>query len=155
LGVFGHGVNPLNDKAEALDNYRYHIAIKNHAFLHHLTEKLPDVFLGYTLPFYHGCPNAADYFPPESYIPIDINDFDRTVAIIRSTLENKECGDRLPYIIEARKRVLGKYNLFSLLNNEISRRDRAIQKSKPQGEIISRQTMKFKKPSLALSREAE
>jgi hypothetical protein len=77
------------------------------------------------------------------------------VAIIRSTLENKECGDRLPYIIEARKRVLGKYNLFSLLNNEISRRDRAIQTSKPQGEIMSRQTMKFKKPSLALRREAE
>jgi hypothetical protein len=155
LDVFGHGVNPLNDKAEALDKYQYHIAIENHVFLHHLTEKLPDAFLGYTLPFYHGCPNASDYFPPESYIPIDINDFDRTVAIIRSTLKNKEYGDRLPYIIEARKRVLEKYNLFALLNDEISSRDRTLQTNKPQGEIMSRQTMKFKKPLLALRREAE
>ena len=44
---------------------------------------LPDAFLGYTLPFYHGCPNANEYFPPESFIPIDINDLDRTADIIR------------------------------------------------------------------------
>jgi hypothetical protein len=69
LDVFGHGVNPMNDKAEVLDPYRYHIAIENHIFPHHLTEKLPDAFLGYTLPFYHGCQNASDYFPPEFLCP--------------------------------------------------------------------------------------
>jgi len=155
LDVFGHGVNPMNDKAEALDPYQYHIAIENHVFPHHLTEKLPDAFLGYTLPFYHGCPNAADYFPAESFIPIDINDLDRTVAIIRSTLANNEYKDRLPYIIEARKRVLEKYNLFSLLNDEISSRDRTIETSKAEGVIMCRQTLKFRKPLLGLRREAE
>ena len=39
LDIFGHGVNPMNDKAEALDPYRFHIAVENHVYDHHLTEK--------------------------------------------------------------------------------------------------------------------
>lgn len=155
LDVFGHGVKPMNDKAESLDSYQYHIAIENHVFPHHLTEKLPDAFLGYTLPFYHGCPNASDYFPAESFIPIDINNFDRTVEIIRSTLANNEYKDRLPYIIEARKRVLEKYNLFNLLDSEISQRDNYMPINKAKGVIMCRQTLKFKKPLQGLRREAE
>jgi len=155
LDIYGHGVKLMNDKAEALDAYQYHIAIENHVFRNHLTEKLPDAFLGYTLPFYHGCPNATDFFPPESFIPIDINDLDRTIDIIRSTLENDEYNDRLPYIIEARKRVLEKYNLFALLDQQISSRNNTMQTSDPRGIIMCRQTMKFRKPLLGLRREAE
>jgi len=155
LDVFGHGVRPMTDKAEALDSYQYHIAIENHVFPHHLTEKLPDAFLGYTLPFYHGCPNATDYFPRESFIPIDINNFDRTVDVIQSIIANNEYKDRLPYIIEARKRVLEKYNLFALLDDEISKRHSTIRTGRTQGVIMCRQTLKFKKPLLGLRREAE
>lgn len=155
LDVFGHGVRPINDKAEALDSYQYHITIENHVFPHHMTEKLPDAFLGYTLPFYHGCPNAADYFPPESFIPIDINDFARTVSIIKSTLANNEYKDRLPYIIKARKLVLEKYNLFAQLDDIISSRDSITETNKPEGIIMCRQTLKFRKPLLGLRREAE
>jgi len=94
MEIFGHGVNPINDKAETLDPYQYHLTVENHVYPHHLTEKLPDAFLGYTVPFYHWCPNAADYFPRGSFIPIDMTDFDSTVDIIRSTLANKEYNDR-------------------------------------------------------------
>jgi len=155
LDVFGHGVKPMNDKAEALDPYQYHIAIENHVFPHHLTEKLPDAFLGYTLPFYHGCPNASDYFPAESFIPIDINDFEGTVDIIQSTLANNEYKDRLPYIIEARKRVLEKYNLFALLEGEIALRNSNMPMSSAKGVIMCRQTLKFRKPLQGLRREFE
>lgn len=155
LDVFGHGVRPMNDKAEALDPYRYHIAIENHIFTHHLTEKLPDAFLGYTLPFYHGCPNAGDYFPPESFIPIDINDIERCAEIIKSTMTNNEYEDRLPYIITARKMVLEKYNLFALLDAQISSRDSTINASEPHGIIMGRKTLKLKRPLQGLRREAE
>lgn len=155
LEVFGHGVQPMNDKAEALDPYRYHITVENHVYKHHLTEKLPDAFLGYTLPFYHGCPNAAEYFPPESFIPIDMNDFDRTVQIIRSTLANNEYDDRLPYIIEARRRVLDEYNLFAVLAREITKRDGKVNTSPPKGVIMSRKALKFRKPLYGLQREIE
>ena len=63
MHVYGRGARALDDKADALDAYRYHVAIENYIGPHHWTEKLSDAFLGLTLPFYAGCPNATDYFP--------------------------------------------------------------------------------------------
>jgi len=146
LDIFGHGVNPMNDKAEALDPYRYHIAVENHVYDHHLTEKLPDAFLGYTLPFYHGAPNAADYFPRESFIPIDINDYRRSLDIIRSHLANNEYEDRLPFIIEARRRVLEEENLFAIISRKICAQDGAITDATMGKVIRNRSTMRLKNP---------
>ncbi len=123
LDVYGHGVRPLEDKAEALDPYQYHLAIENQIAPHHWTEKLADAFLGYALPFYAGCPNAGEYFPPKSFIPIDIRDFDRARATIRSAIEANEYEKRLDAIIEARRLVLREYNLFAVLSREIERLD--------------------------------
>lgn len=146
LDIFGHGVNPMADKREALDPYKYHIAVENHVFPHHLTEKLPDAFLGYTLPFYHGAPNAADYFPKESFIPININNFDQTVDIIRSHIANNEYEDRLPYIIEARRRVLDEQHLFAILDRKIAELDGEIQSETNDRVIRNRSTLRMKNP---------
>lgn len=62
LDIYVHGVREMDDKAEALTAYRYHLAIENYRGIHHWTEKLADVFLAAALPFYFGCPNAVDYF---------------------------------------------------------------------------------------------
>jgi hypothetical protein len=123
LEIYGRGVRELDDKAEALDAYRYHIAIENHLGLHHWTEKLADPFLGCALPFYSGCPNAGEYFPPESFIPIDIGDVDGALETIARAIENREYERRLPFILEARRRVLEEYNLFVVLAREINRRN--------------------------------
>ncbi len=146
LDIYGHGVKPMNDKAEALDPYRFHITVENHVYDHHLTEKLPDAFLGYTLPFYHGAPNAADYFPAESFIPIDINDYQRSRDIIRSHLANNEYQDRLPYIVEARRRVLEEQNLFAILSRVISEKDPGISTATLGRVIRNRSTMRIKNP---------
>jgi len=146
LDIYGHGVRPMVDKAEALDSYRFHIAVENHVYRHHLTEKLSDAFLGYALPFYHGAPNASDYFPKESFIPIDINKFRRSKEIISSHLANNEYTDRLPYIIEARRRVLEEENLFAILNDTISKKSEEII-SRTMGKVIrNRSTLRIKNP---------
>lgn len=119
LDIFGHGVRAMDDKAVALDDYRYHIAIENFIGEHHWTEKLADAFLGFTLPFYFGCTNVEDYFPEQSFIYIDIFDVDKSCEIIKQAIENNEYEKRLPYILEARRRVLEEYNLFAVLNNYI------------------------------------
>ncbi len=150
MDIFGHGVNPMNDKAEALDPYRYHIAVENHVYDHHLTEKLPDAFLGYTLPFYHGAPNASEYFPKESFISIDINDYDRARDIIKSHLANDEYQDRLPYIIEARRRVLEDQNLFAILSSKIAEKDAEITTTTMGKVIRNRSTMRIKNPLAGL-----
>lgn len=121
LGWFGHGVKRMDDKAEALDDYRYHIAIENFYGEHHWTEKLSDAFLGYTLPFYYGCPNAASYFPEESFIPIDIFDFEASKETIDRAIRDNEYEKRLPYILESRRKVLEDYNLISVVSRIVSR----------------------------------
>lgn len=137
LDVFGHGVRSMADKAEALDCYRYHLAIENHIARHHLTEKLTDAYLGGTLPFYAGCPNAADYFPADSFIPIDLSDYPGSVRRIREAIENNEFERRLPAIREARRRVLEEHNLFALVARTIEARHEGGQHGGG-GRILSR-----------------
>lgn len=117
LEIFGHGVRFIQDKAEALDPYRYHLAIENHICSHHCTEKLSDCFLGLTLPFYHGCPNVFDYFPEESIIPINIHRFDESFERIKKAIQDREFERRLPALKEARRLVLEKYSLFPLVSS--------------------------------------
>lgn len=122
LEVYGHGVRPMAKKNEALDPYKYHLAVENHLAPHHLTEKLSDAFLGLCLPFYFGAPNAADYYPAESFIPVDLRDFDGTLKIIREAIDNGEYEKRLPAIREARRLVLEKWGTFPQLARLIEER---------------------------------
>ena len=141
LEIFGHGVRDMDDKAIALDAYRYHIAIENFVGDHHWTEKLADAFLGFTLPFYFGCTNVEDYFPKESFIYIDIFDVEKSYRIIKDAIENREYEKRLPFILEARRRVLEDYNLFSVLSRHIERHHEPIKSLAHDSMIRSRKAI--------------
>lgn len=119
LDHYGRGVRPIDDKAEALDAYRYHVAIENHIAPHHWSEKLADAFLGCTLPFYCGAPDAGNYFPPESFIAIDLASPERVAARIRQAIADDEYEKRLPYILEARRRVIEDYNMMALIARHV------------------------------------
>ncbi len=121
--VFGRIERPVDDKAEALTPFRYHLSVENHVGPHHITEKLTDAFLARCLPFYAGAPNAADYFPVESFVPIDIGDPVGTAARIREAIANDEWSARLPAIDEARRRVLEEQNVFAVACRIISASD--------------------------------
>jgi hypothetical protein len=142
MDVYGRGARPLDDKAEALDAYRYHVAIENYIGPHHWTEKLADAFLGLTLPFYCGCPNAADYFPPESFIPIDMKDPEGAARIIHAAIANQEFEKRLPAIREARRRVLYEHNLFAVVSREIQKRHDPSLKADGHSAIYSRHALR-------------
>ncbi len=150
LDIFGHGVRPMDDKAEALDPYKYHIAIENYIGLHHWTEKLSDAFLGATLPFYCGCPNAAEYFPEESFIPIDIHDVDASTEIILKAIRDQEYEKRLPYILEARWRVLEDYNIFAVLSKIIEERTATSAGAMSGGSILSRRELRKRSPLVSV-----
>ena len=118
LDVFGRNDISMDDKAESIKPYRFHLAVENHISAHHWTEKLADPFLGEAVPLYVGCPNAADYFPEESFIPLDINDIEGAVKIINN-LTVEDYQRRLPYVLEAKRRVMHEYNLFAELSQII------------------------------------
>lgn len=144
IDVFGRAARQLedDDKAYALDSYRYHIAAENYIGQHHWTEKLADAFLGLTLPFYAGCPNATDYFPADSFIPIDMTDPDGAVRIIREAIANNEYEKRLPAIREARRRILYEHNFFALVSREIEKRHDASTNKGSGGIIYSRHALR-------------
>jgi hypothetical protein len=150
LEIFGRGIREINDKAESLDEYKYHIVIENYIGMNHCSEKLSDAFLGHTLPFYYGCPNAAEYFPPESFIEIDINDLEGSRKIILDAIKNDEFTKRLPFIKEARRRVLDEYNIFSVISREINKRHKSVIKTGKPYTLRSRRALRKKYPHVAI-----
>lgn len=121
LAIFGHGVRPIDDKADAIDKYKYHIVIENISHKDHWSEKLSDTFLGHAMPFYYGCTNLEEYFPANSYILIDPYDVEKSIQIIKKAIESNKYEEHRRQINEARELVLNKYNFFAtvaaIINN--------------------------------------
>ena len=109
---YGKGVRPLACKYEALDPYRYHVAVENHVGVHHWTEKLADAFLCECLPFYAGDPAIFEVFPEESLIPIPIDDPGEAIRIVREALAANAYARRRDAVLEAKRRILTRYNFW-------------------------------------------
>jgi len=153
LEVFGRGLNPVDEKSEAMDNYRYHIAIENHIESGHWTEKLSDSFLAFCLPFYFGDPDYAAAFPKDAVIPINIYNLDEAEAIIRKSIAENAYETRLPDIIKARQLVLTEYNLMMQVARIIKSRTTAAPAAaaKTQEFIYGRHIFRKKFPFKAAS----
>jgi hypothetical protein len=118
LERYGRGFKWIETKAEALDDYEFHVAIENHFAPHVWTEKLADAFLGFTVPIYYGCPNVYDYFPKDSLIQIDLYDVEGSITKIKKIIATEgEYERRLDAVKEARRRVIEEYNLLAMINN--------------------------------------
>lgn len=139
LERFGRGFKWIDTKAEALDDYEFHVAIENHIAPHVWTEKLADAFLGFTVPIYCGCPNVYDYFPKDSLITIDIHNFDEAIATIKQVIATPgEYERRLKAVEEARNLVLYKYNLLAMINEIVESAEKSA--FTPNQKIYSRRT---------------
>ena len=113
LDWYGHGVKELPRKYDALNAYKYHIAVENYLNDYHWTDKISDPILGLCLTFYAGDPKLGEYLPPESFIPIPLDNPPETLRIIREAIDNNEYEKRLPAIREARRLIVTKYNMFA------------------------------------------
>jgi hypothetical protein len=147
MELFGRGIRPIADKADALDPYKYHLAIENFWGPHHWTEKLADPFLGACMPVYYGCPNAELYFPPESFLRVDINQVEEAAEIIHRAIRDRLYEKNLKAILEGRRRVLEEYGpipqLVSLINE---RHQPDAPPPQPGDTISSRQLFRRKSP---------
>ena len=110
---YGRGVRPFERKYEILEPYRYHVAVENHIAPHHWTEKIADALLCECLPFYAGDPDLGKVLPPESFIPIPIDDPAEAVRIIKTAIANDEFSRRREAVKEAKRLLLSKYNFVA------------------------------------------
>ncbi len=113
VDVFGFGHRPIADKKDAIDPYMFSICIENDVVDHYWTEKISDVFLGYTTPVYWGAPNIMDYFPEGSLVNLNLNDHESSLRAIQGLLDRPVVD--ILQVIEARRKVLFQYNLPYML----------------------------------------
>jgi hypothetical protein len=116
LDVYGRGISDIEDKSEAILDYKYGIAIENSSYKDYWTEKLSDVFLGFSYPFYYGCPNIYDYFPKNSLMTIDVDDLSGSVKIIENAIKNNYFEKYMDDIQKARELILEEYNFFPMMD---------------------------------------
>lgn len=138
LDVFGVD-NYVADKWDAITPYKYAIAIENSSWKDYWTEKLSDVFLGEAYPLYFGAPNIYDYFSKESLTQINIDDAEKSIAIIEQTIAENTYEKRLDAIHHAKDMVLNTYNLFPMIASFCKENQKTAQKDtitlRPENEM--------------------
>ncbi|MGA0899774.1 MAG: glycosyltransferase family 10 domain-containing protein [Luteolibacter sp.] len=150
MDMYGHGSNYVEQKYDALDPYKFHLAIENYRGLHHWTEKLADPYLSGCFPIYYGCANVGDYFPQDSYLEIDINDRKSSLDSIRGIISDHSFhASRTEALLEARRRVLYDYNMMHIVEKMVVEQfDPSL---KPSGRpLFNRKQMRLRRPGDAL-----
>jgi len=113
------GPLPMRAKDVGMFPYKYHFCAENSWEPNYFTEKLGDAFLAYCLPLYWGCPNLEDFFPPESFIRLPLEEPERAMEIINKAIRDDEWEKRLPAIKEARRLVMDKYQAWPVMEHII------------------------------------
>lgn len=102
---------PALCKLGGLGDYRYALAFENCRAKNYFSEKAVDCWLAWAKPIYWGCPNLADYFPPESFHAIDPEGpgcVDRVAELVAQPISERE----IAAMREARRLVLERYNIW-------------------------------------------
>jgi hypothetical protein len=125
VDLFGRAVRPIDDKWDGLAPYRFSLAVENAVCPDYWTEKVADCFLSWTIPIYHGCPNFSGYFPPDSFVPIDIRNPGDALTAIRRVVSGgrAEWERRMPALAEARRRLLHEHQFFPHVASMVQRED--------------------------------
>ncbi len=110
---YGRGFEPIDDKMAAILPNRFHLVLENSELPNYWTEKLSDAYLGWSFPFYVGCPNLTDFFPDSEFIRLDPRDADKSAEIISNALDSPLGIRESELIASARGRVLDTYNPFA------------------------------------------
>ncbi len=100
------------DKYAALAPYRYSVIIENGRLPDYWTEKLADCFLSETMPLYAGCPNITDYFDDDSFIPIDLDDYQASIRAIEEAIETDAYSRHREAVVAAKNTVLDRQQFF-------------------------------------------
>lgn len=117
IDFYGKGINFIDDKASALDPYKFHICIENSNIPNYWTEKFADPLLSYSIPIYAGCKNINNYFDDRGFFVFDYKDFNSLKSILNNVLlHSDEIYQRMyPYMISNRNKLLYEYNLFPFI----------------------------------------
>ena len=86
--LYGRGTpRPIEQKEEALVDYRYSIIIENTNQKNYITEKIIDSLVVGTIPVYWGCPNISDFFDMNGIITFNtVKEFEELLPTLTKEL---------------------------------------------------------------------
>lgn len=114
------GPLPLHNKNGGLLPYKYTFNAENHSIENYYTEKLIDGILAECLVFYWGCPNVKDYIDERAYVQLELIDFEKDYQTIQKAINEDWHSQRLPYIREAKRKILNELQFFPRLETILS-----------------------------------
>jgi hypothetical protein len=114
------GSLPYHNKDESLFPYKYSFNVENHSIKNYYTEKLIDGILAETLVFYSGCFNVRDYIDERAFVYLELSNFEHDYQIIKKAIEEDWYSQRLPYIKEAKQKILNELQFFPRLHSIIN-----------------------------------
>lgn len=112
--------NIIPTKLQALQDFKYSIAIENSSTPYYFSEKITDCFLAGCMPIYYGAENIFDFFPQNSLIWIDIKQPHKAQKIIQKALEDRLWEKNQDVILQAREKCLKDYNFIQALGSQIA-----------------------------------
>jgi hypothetical protein len=115
------GSLPFQNKDDGLLPYKYTFNVENNSIKNYFTEKLIDGILAECLVFYSGCPNVKDYIDEKAFVFLELKDFEHDYQIIKNATENDLYSKRLPFIKEAKQKILNELQFFPRLEKIIKK----------------------------------
>ena len=112
--IFGFGHRPVADKATALDDYIFSLAIENEGSEHYWTEKLADPILGFTVPIYSGASSVQDYFPCKILQIPFLSDVDNAVKLVLKYI-SQYSPSMVTDLMHNREHLIHRQNLFCMI----------------------------------------
>jgi glycosyltransferase involved in cell wall biosynthesis len=114
IDIKGIGYDEIIGKIEALQDYKFSVAIENGSSDNYFTEKILDCFLTGTIPIYKGCSNIGDFFNINGIITFET---ENELLDIIVNLSDSVYQQKLKYIQEnfelAQKFSYNNDNLFN------------------------------------------
>lgn len=108
---------PNYEKDEAILPYKYTFNAENNEINNYYTEKIIDGILGECLTFYWGCPNLPIYVDNRAYVMLDLENFEMSKKLIEFAIKDNWYEKRLPYIKQAKQKILDELQFFPRLSN--------------------------------------
>lgn len=123
VDVYGRGINPIENKATALEPYMFHICMENSFIPDYWTEKFADPILGQCVPIYSGCTNIDKYFGKEGFYTFDVNDYNSLKVIIDRIISNpiSVYKSEKKHLEKLRQTLMEKENLIPFILNYVSK----------------------------------
>ncbi len=115
VDVYGKGFSNVDVKYDVMSKYKYCIVIENERVPYWRTEKLSDTILAGCYPLYYGDPKIDEQFSDREVEPFSIFDIKATIDRMKEIISQDLYKDRMEDMINARNKVLQKWNTFSII----------------------------------------